>query len=94
MFRHAVRAGLLGLLLGSTALAVEVPLPRLELLPWTLVKPEAPGLKPLPLPADEAVRDKSPAKRLLPFQWDPMPSDEERDEETPPQRLALDIRAA
>ena len=93
MFRKSVHGGLLALLLLPTwasVSAIEVPLPRLELVPFTATQPDAPS-KTVPQ-TEEAIREKE-APRRLPFLYDVMPEDDDR-EDHPAQRDMLDIRGA
>lgn len=99
MLRKYVRAGLAaGLLLFPTwtsVHAIEVPLPRLELVPWTAVQPEPVGKTPAPrMQSDEAIRDKDTPHRRLPFLYDVMPAEEDREEQIIPRNDVLDIRGA
>lgn len=95
MFWKCVRAGLLALLVypaWTSVHAVEVPLPRLELVPWTAVQPDP--QPPVPgTPSDEAVREKE-APHRLPFLYDVMPADDDRDDTEAPRADVLDIRGA
>ena len=76
-----VRAGLLAALLypaWSSVHAIDVPLPRIELVPWTAVQPD-PVPAPPRLQSDEAVREKDVPHRA-PFLYDVMPEEEDRDD--------------
>lgn len=94
MYRKCVKAGCLALLMFPTWTAVnalDVPLKRLELVPWTVSHPE-PLRNPLPQP-DEAILEKETPRRL-PFLYDVMPEADERDEHDVPRSDVLDIRGA
>jgi hypothetical protein len=99
MNRSFFRAGLLALLLcptWSSLHAIEIPLPHLELVPWTTVQPEAPGHRPAPAPKREreAIREQDHNPRRAPFLYDVMPADEDREDQRRPMPEALDIRGA
>lgn len=96
MRRSYVRAGILALLLcptWSSVHAIDVPLPHLELVPWTTVQPERPGHRPAPPRRErEAIREQD--QRRMPFLYDVMPLDEDREDQRRPMPEPLDIRGA
>ena len=93
MKQKLAQAGLLALLLlptWSAVHAIDVPLQRLELVPFTASDSEQPKAPVQRLP-DEAVREPE-APRHTPFQYDVMPEDD--DHEVPQDQQMLDIRGA
>ena len=97
MFRKFVRAGLCALVVlpsWTTIHPIDVPLPRIELVPCSATepKPQPEQQKPA-FPSDEATREKDVPHHRLPFQYDVMPAEEDRDEQAP-RADVLDIRGA
>lgn len=98
MFRSFVRAGIMLLMLCPTwtsVSAIEIPLPRLELVPWTTIQPDRPGPRPAPRREREreAIRDQERPQRL-PFLYDVMPAEEDREELHRPLPEVIEIRGA
>ena len=100
MRRITWQAGLFALLLmpsWDSVHAIDVPSPRLELIP--AAQPDA---QPPPAPADarksgeEATREQEPPPHRAPFLFDVMPSDDDRPEPPPPapDSAPLDVRRA
>lgn len=100
MHRSMIRAGIMLLMLcptwtSTSVQAIEIPLPRLELVPWNTIQPDRPAPRRVPRTERdwEAIRDQE-RERRQPFLYDVMPAEEDREDRPRPLPEVIEIRGA